>query len=163
MKKIKPITQEEIDAMSDVQKRRLLVKDILWQIDNDQLDSEDTGYLTNIRENKCTVCAIGAGYVTARKITGKEIEHEQGTHRYFEEMLDFGFTVTELRDIENVFEDRDYPYDRFRSLREVLDRLYPAEINEDVIFDRTKRLRALYQYIWDNKDCNMVPLEGSEE
>lgn len=165
MKKIKPLTQAQIDAMTPLEKRRLLVKDILWQIDVGQLNSEDTGYICNIQNEKCTVCAVGAGYVTARKITGKSIVWEESSYKYFEEIESFGFTVSELKQIEAVFECRLYRSDDYRSLQDVLDRLYPVITSEDNenLFDRTKRLRALYQYIWDNEDCKMVPLKGNEE
>lgn len=162
MKKIKPITQEEIDAMSDVQKRRLLVRDILWQIDNGQLDSEETGYVT-LKEEKCSVCAVGAAYVTAQKIRGSKYEWLSNSEGYFDAAEGFGFTDSELKYIERVFESDAYGT-IFAPLEYVINKLYPAITDEEDenAFDRTKRLRALYQYIWDNEDCKMVPLKGNE-
>lgn len=144
----KPITIEEINKLTDIQKRRLLVRDILLQCDLGKIHSDDyTGYV-NDRGGECYVCAVGAGYVAARKLQDKQVHYGLASGCFYE-VKNFGFSMEELVRIEGLFEDCAGDI----NTRKALNTLYPNKEN------RLPRLRAIWQLIWDSPECRIVPLE----
>lgn len=151
----KPVTMEDVQKMGDIEKRRLLVRDILLQIDLGLMDGITLGYINNndiAIGGACHVCFVGAGYVAGKNLTGTSQNDDESYHEF---IAKFGFQLNVIYQIENVFEDNAHE-EQYESLRKIFNALYPG------FKGRTGRLRAIYQYIWDNPECQFVALEPSE-
>lgn len=163
MNKIKPhapLTLKEIENMDDLTRRRLLVKDILIQIDLGKFSADILTYYHKKGNDKCYVCAVGAAFASGHRLRGDD---KLGCVNCLEEMIRFGFTEKDYYDFENVFEgyfcSESHP---LYTLQTTIRSIYP-ESEDNSGSERTKRLRFLYQYIWDNEECKLVPLKEVSE
>lgn len=172
---MKKLTIKEFNSLPNREKKILVAKDVLAQLkigkyiaeigkyiaetgnycvlDIDLKNREDLDVKSNFSKiNNCTVCALGSAIISitkfANKLTFRDIE-EDIQKKNVQNILFSVFSKSEVRDIENAFEQGFSPYAQFMGMEVTNDTNEKGEDFMDYHSTAKARLTAIMKQIVD--------------